>query len=291
MCTNKVSVLREYYFISNDECMNAERVRNFEGNSVKVNLKRRESGTGQIVNVTYDRQHKLNSLNSDGIDALSSAFDLLAGDSDVRAIILTGAGSKSFIGGADIGELSGLNPETARLFISSLHDLFVKIREFPVPVVAQIDGYALGAGMELAAACDIRVGSENAIFGMPEVRVGVPSVIEAALLPRLIGWGRSNYLVYTGENIDGKTAHEWGFLEQIVSSDRLADEANRITDAIASSGPLAIRSQKRLIRQWEVLPLEQAIDAGIDSFGSAYETDEPKRMMQPFLDRKVTKDT
>jgi enoyl-CoA hydratase/carnithine racemase len=97
--------------------------------------------------------------------------------------------------------------------------------------------------------------------------------------------------VYTGENINGKTAHEWGFLEQIVNSDQLADETNRITDAIASSGPLAIRSQKHLIRQWEVFPLEQAIVAGIDSFGSAYETDEPKRMMQPFLDRKVTKDT
>ena len=258
---------------------------------MKVDVKRRDSGTGQIVYVTYDRQDKLNALNSDGINALSSSFESLSNDPDVRAAILTGAGSKAFIGGADITELSNLNPQTAKIFIGSLHDLFVRVREFPVPVIAQIEGYALGAGMELAAACDLRIGSENAIFGMPEVRVGVPSVIEAALLPRLIGWGRSNYLVYTGENINGKTAHEWGFLEQIVSSDRLADETNRITDAIASSGPLAIRSQKHLIRQWEVLPLEQAIVAGIDSFGSAYETDEPKRMMQPFLDRKVTKDT
>jgi enoyl-CoA hydratase len=257
---------------------------------MKVDVKRRDSGTGQIVYVTYDRQDKLNALNSDGIDALSSSFESLSNDPDVRAVILTGAGSKAFIGGADITELSNLNPQTAKVFISSLHDLFVKVREFPVPVVAQIEGYALGAGMELAAACDLRIGSENAIFGMPEVRVGVPSVIEAALLPRLVGWGRSNYLVFTGENIDGKTAYLWGFLEQIVSPNRLADETNRAADAIASSGPIAIRSQKHLTRQWEILPLEHGIQAGIDSFASAYETDEPKTMMQPFLERKNTKD-
>lgn len=257
---------------------------------MKVDVKRRNSGTGQIVYVTYDRQDKLNALNSDGIDALSSSFDSLSNDPDVRAVILTGAGSKAFIGGADITELSNLNPQTAKVFISSLHDLFVRVREFPVPVIAQIEGYALGAGMELAAACDLRIGAENAMFGMPEVRVGVPSVIEAALLPRLIGWGKSNYLVFTGENIDGKTAYDWGFLEQLVSPDRLTEETDRIADAIANSGPFAIRSQKKLTQQWEVLPLEESIEAGIDSFANAYDTDEPKTMMQPFFERKNTKD-
>lgn len=256
---------------------------------MKVDVKRRNSGTGQIVYVTYDRQDKLNALNSDGIDALSSSFDSLSNDPDVRAVILTGAGSKAFIGGADITELSNLNPQTAKVFISSLHDLFVRVREFPVPVIAQIEGYALGAGMELAAACDLRIGAENAMFGMPEVRVGVPSVIEAALLPRLIGWGKSNYLVFTGENIDGKTAYDWGFLEQLVSPDRLTEETDRIADAIANSGPFAIRSQKKLTQQWEVLPLEESIEAGIDSFANAYDTDEPKTMMQPFFERKNTK--
>ena len=257
---------------------------------MKVDVKRRNSGTGQIVYVTYDRQDKLNALNSDGIDVLSSSFDSLSNDPDVRSVILTGAGSKAFIGGADITELSNLNPQTAKVFISSLHDLFVRVREFPVPVIAQIEGYALGAGMELAAACDLRIGAENAMFGMPEVRVGVPSVIEAALLPRLIGWGKSNYLVFTGENIDGKTAYDWGFLEQLVSPDRLTEETDRIADAIANSGPFAIRSQKKLTQQWEVLPLEESIEAGIDSFANAYDTDEPKTMMQPFFERKNTKD-
>ena len=115
---------------------------------MKVDVKRRDSGTGQIVYVTYDRQDKLNALNSDGIDALSLSFDSLSNDPDVRAVILTGAGSKAFIGGADITELINLNPQTAKVFISSLHDLFVRVREFPVPVIAQIEGYALGAGME-----------------------------------------------------------------------------------------------------------------------------------------------
>ncbi len=258
---------------------------------MKVNVETRNSGTGQIVNVTYDRQDKLNALSSDGIYELSASFDSLAGDSGIRAVILAGAGSKAFMGGADIVELSNMNPQTARTFISSLHDLFMAVRNFPVPVIAQIDGYALGAGMELAAACDLRIGSENATFGMPEVRVGVPSVIEAALLPRLMGWGKSNYLIFTGENIDAKTAYNWGFLEQLVPCDQLTQESDRIAEAIASSGSIAIRSQKRLIRQWEKLPLEESINAGIDSFADAYKTDEPRTMMRPFFERKNSGDS
>ena len=142
--------------------------------------------------------------------------------------------------------------------------------------------------MELAAACDLRIASNTAIFGMPEVKVGVPSVIEAALLPRLVGWGRANYLVLTGENIDAQTAYDWGFLEGLVPPEQLTQESIRIADAIANSGPIAVRSQKELIRQWEILPLEDGIHSSIDTFSDAYKSNEPKIMMEPFFKRKNT---
>lgn len=253
---------------------------------MSVSIDRRASGTGEIVTITYDRQAKLNSLDGAGIAALSDAFRGLANDRDMRAVVLTGAGAKSFVGGADVNELNALNPETGRAFITALHELFVLIRELPVPVIARVNGYCLGAGMEMAAACDLRVASENAVFGMPEVKVGIPSVIEAALLPRLVGWGRANYLVLTAENIDAPTARDWGFLESLTAAGDLDVEVARIADAIAAAGPLAVRSQKALVSQWERLPLDDAINAGIDSLSDAFKTDEPQRMMKPFLERK-----
>jgi enoyl-CoA hydratase len=250
-----------------------------------VTVDRRASGTGDIVTVTYDRRDKLNALNAAGIAALSDTFKALADDQDMRVVVLTGAGPKSFVGGADINELKDLDADSGRAFISSLHDLFVLIRELAVPVLARVNGYSLGAGMELAAACDLRVASDNAVFGMPEVRVGIPSVIEAALLPRLVGWGRSNYLVLTAENIDAATAYEWGFLESLVPAADLDAEVGRVAGAIAASGPLAVRSQKALVRDWERLPLEDGIKAGIDALSDAFKTDEPQRMMKPFFER------
>jgi enoyl-CoA hydratase len=250
-----------------------------------VTTDRRASGTGEIITITYDRQAKLNSLDSAGIAAVADAFKALADDDGIRAVVLTGAGPKAFFGGADINELNGLNADSGRAFITALHDLFVLIRELPVPVIARVNGFCLGAGMEMAAACDLRVASDNAVFGMPEVRVGIPSVIEAALLPRLVGWGRSNYLVLTAQNINAATAYEWGFLESVAPAASLDAEIDRIASAIAASGPRAVRSQKALVRQWERLPLEDGIEAGIDALSDAFGTDEPKRMMKPFFER------
>jgi enoyl-CoA hydratase/carnithine racemase len=253
---------------------------------MNIDVQKNNSESGEIVTITYDRQEKLNALNSVGIQELTNAFVSIADDFNVRVVIFTGSGSKSFIGGADINELSNLNENTARNFITSLHELFVLIRHCPVPVIARINGYCLGAGMELAAACDLRIASNNTIFGMPEVKVGIPSVIEAALLPRLVGWGRSNYLVLTGENINARTAYDWGFLESVTEQDQLDIETDRFVDAIVKSAPLAVREQKRLVRQWEVLPVNAAIEVGIDSLANAYRTNEPRYSMQPFLDRK-----
>ena len=257
-----------------------------EGTVVQVHSENTLSGSGSFVTITYDREEKLNALNAEGIYELSRSFDAIVDDPTIRAVILTGAGQKAFVGGADIHELRNLNTETARTFITSLHGLFTKIRNFPVPVIAEINGYALGAGMELAAACDVRIASTTSIFGMPEVKVGVPSVIEAALLPRLIGWGRANYLVLTGENIGAQTAYEWGFLETLMSPEKLKQESLRIAEVIANAGAIAVRSQKELIHKWEILSLEEGIHSSIDAFSDAYKSNEPEVMMEPFLKRK-----
>jgi len=147
-----------------------------------------------------------------------------------------------------------------------------------VPVIARIDGYALGAGLELAAACDLRVASERAIFGMPEVRVGIPSVVEAALLPGLIGHGRARRLLLTGETIGAAEALAWGLVDAVAPPEDLDAAVERFTVAILAGGPHAIRLQKALIREWEDLPTSAAVERGIDAFAAAYATDEPRRM-------------
>lgn len=153
-------------------------------------------------------------------------------------------------------------------------------------MIARVNGYALGAGLEVAAACDLRIASSNAVFGMPEVKVGIPSVVEAALLPGLIGWGRTRELLLFGENIDARTALAWGLVEQVVEPGELDAAVDARLDALMTAGPQAVRLQKKLIRDWENMTLDQAVRAGIESFKQAYATDEPARMMAAFAKRK-----
>lgn len=245
-------------------------------------------GSGErVARVIVSRLDKLNTLTPDHIKGLSEAFANLANDDELRVVVLTGDGDRAFIGGADLETLGGLTPETGRAFITSLHLVCTAIRAFPVPVIARIRGYCLGAGLEVAAACDMRVAADDAVFGMPEVKVGVPSVIEAALLPQLVGWGKTREIVFTGENFDAEEALRIGFIEKLVTAGQLDQAVQSWVTSICTAGPLSIRSQKALIRKWESLPLEQAIDAGIDSLSDAYKTDEPARYVQAFFDRKA----
>ena len=251
-----------------------------------VEIGREERGTGCVVTITWENSAKINIVGSEGIEALTGAITALEVDDSVRAVILRGAGHKAFIGGADINEMAACDADSAEAFISRLHGLMKAIRECRVPVIAAIDGYCLGAGMEVAAACDMRIAGENAKFGMPEVKVGIPSVIEAALLPRLIGWGKASYLIYTGATIDVRTARDWGFIERMVTSESLFEIADEMASEIAKAGPAAIRIQKQLLKVWEEESLEEGIEAGIEAFAAAYETGEPQAMMQAFLASK-----
>lgn len=240
---------------------------------------------GRIATVTIDNPAKLNILDPAGIAALKRTLDGLAADEALRVVVLRGAGNRAFIGGADIRAMTALGPESARSFITEFHRACASIRRLPVPAIARIEGYALGAGLEIAASCDLRIAADNAKFGMPEVKVGIPSVIEAALLPRLVGWGRARRLLYTGEIIDAGTAERWGLVERVVAADGLDAGVEEWVAAILAAAPRAIRLQKALIGEWEERRLGEAIERGIDAFAEAYTTPEPAKRMAEFLQK------
>ena len=238
---------------------------------------------GRVARLTVDHPGKLNILNRALMEELGDKVEQLAADDGLRALVLTGAGERAFIGGADIRDMAVLDRDGAAPFITALHRACDALRRLPVPVIARIHGYALGAGLEVAAACDLRIASEHARFGMPEVKVGIPSVIEAALLPSLIGWGRTRRLLLTAETIDAREAERWGLVQWCVPAAQLDAAVDELLDALFACGPAAIRLQKRLIREWEELPMSQAIERGIACFAEAFAGDEPQRKMGAFL--------
>lgn len=241
---------------------------------------------GHIATVCHDNTARLNVIDSEDAEALSAAIRRVGENPDVRVIVLRGAGQRAFIGGADIREMVDLTPETSRPFIASIQGVCAAIRGALVPVVARLSGYCLGAGLEIAASCDLRVADTTAKFAMPEVQVGIPSVIEAVLLPRLVGWGRASRLVYTGETIGADRAHDWGLVDSLAPEGGLdgaiADTVNRI----CAAGPVAIRVQKALMHDWEELPLSEAVERSIDSFAEGFASGEARERMQAFLDRE-----
>jgi enoyl-CoA hydratase len=241
---------------------------------------------GEVARITWRNAARLNVLDRDGMEALTAAIRALMPHRALRAVVLRGEGEKAFIGGADIRAMVGLDPTTARGFITALHRVCAAIRALHAPVIARMAGYTLGAGLEIAAACDLRVAAEDARMGMPEVRIGIPSVIEAALLPSLIGWGRTRRLLLTGEMVEAPTALIWGLVEEVVPAWELDAAIERLLDAILAGAPEAVRAQKRLIRDWEEATTAEATARGIDAFAAAWTSDEPVRRMEQFLGRR-----
>lgn len=241
---------------------------------------------GGVARITLDNPAKLNALNAATIEALGATMRALSADPKLRAVVLTGAGEKAFSGGVDVHELGAATRDTARAAITRLHHCITAVRECPVPVIARVNGYCIGGALELAAACDLRIAADHARFGMPEVRLGIPSVIEAALLPRLMGAGRARWLLLTGELIDAAEALRWGLVERVVNAATLDTEVDHTLDAILAGGAEAMRAQKRLNTAYEELPLAEAIRLSIDEFERAYGTGEPQRLMAGYLRRR-----
>jgi enoyl-CoA hydratase/carnithine racemase len=178
--------------------------------------------------------------------------------------------------------LRGLDAASAREFISLIHEACAALRACPVPVVARINGWCIGGALEIAAACDLRIAADTARFSMPEVRLGIPSVVEAALLPRLVGAGRARWLVMTGEAIDAETALAWGLVERISPAKNLDSETDKTLDQILAGGSEAMRAQKRLCKLWEEAPLAESVRVSIDEFSRSYESGEPRRRIDAF---------
>lgn len=252
-----------------------------------VHVKISEDGGPRIATVVVDNQKKLNCLGTPRVVALREIFERLAQDDRLRAVVLTGAGDRAFIGGADLDELGGLCADSARLYITRLHKACRAIRDCPVPVIARVNGFCLGAGLEVAASADMRVASRNAVFGMPEVHMGLPSVIEAALLPGLIGWGRTREILLTGETFGADAALSMGFVQKVVPPSELDMAVTHWIELIARATPAAVRSQKALMNRWERVSVEEGVMAGIDALSDAYKTGEPQAAIGAFFAAKA----
>ena len=242
-----------------------------------------------VVRVVIDHAAKSNALTSALLDEFYAVLEELSIEPVPRVLVLTGAGDKAFVGGAYIDEMATLDEVSARAFIIRVHRACDALRRFPAPVIARVQGVALGAGLELAACCDIRIAAEEAEFGMPEVKLGIPSVVEAALLPRLIGAGRARWLLLTGNSIGARQALDWGLVEQVVPREALDMAVEGAVKALLANGPAALRAQKLLIKQWEEEPLPAGIAAGIDAFAASYAGSEPHERMAAFLAGKRRK--
>jgi len=239
---------------------------------------------GGVVQCTLDRP-PLNLFEPGLIAALRSTFQTLAADESVRVAVLTGAG-RAFTAGMDVHVLRDLDSANATALITSLHDAIDAVHRAPFPVIAAVNGASLGAGFELALACDLRIAASGAIFGLPEVRVGVPSVIQAALLPPLIGPGRAAELLLTGANVGAAEALAWGLVNRVVEREGLEAAVDEMAERIVACAPTAVRLQKALIVRWRESDLTTAVRAGIAAFGASYATGEPREGARAFLEKR-----
>jgi len=239
---------------------------------------------GAAVWCTLDRP-PLNLFEPTLIRAVRESFDALAADRSTRLVVVVGAG-RAFTAGMDVRVLRDLDVGRARELITTLHDAIAVVHRAPFPVIAAVNGPCLGAGFELALACDLRVAAASASFGLPEVRVGVPSVIQAALLPPVVGPGRAAEMLLTGAPISAATALDWGLVNRVVPDDRLRPAAEELAAAILAAGPEAIRLQKELIVRWRESDLPTAVRHGINAFAAAYATGEPLEGMSAYLEKR-----
>lgn len=244
-----------------------------------VDLDIAQTARGSIAHLRLNHPERRNAIGPAVIAALTARAQDLAMREDVRMVVLRGTAG-IFAAGANVKVMRSLDSDGARAFISSLHASIDAVRNLPMPVIAVLEGHCYGAAMELAAACDMRLASADLQSGMPEVRVGIPSVIEACLLPRLIGWGRTSELLLTGRSIDAEEARAIGFVERVAEPGRIDAALQGWVDDILASAPAAVRAQKAVMRGWEQDD-RSGIAASIDAFAAAYLTGEPTAYMAP----------
>ena len=246
-------------------------------------LKYEEEGDISILYI--DNQKSLNALNTQVLDELDQL--LFSIDTNkIRALIITGAGEKSFVAGADISEMISFKKELAKDFSKRGNDIFRKLETFPIPIIAAINGYALGGGLEIALSCDIRICSENAIFGQPEVSLGItPGFGGTQRLARTIGIGMAKQLIYTGKNINAEEALKIGLVNSIYPQNELLNEAKKLASSIAKNSPIAVKNCKKAINEGIEVNIEKGIEIEEELFGECFETSEQLERMKSFLEK------
>lgn len=251
---------------------------------VKVDIAER------VALLTIDRQEKLNALNSEVLDELLSALEQVSRDEQAGVIIVTGAGPKAFVAGADIGELAGLSPAAGRAHALKGQAVFRKLETLGKPVIAAINGFALGGGCELALACTMRVASENARFGQPEVKLGLlPGFGGSQRLPRLVGEGRAMEICLTGEPIDAQEAYRIGLVNKVVPVGEAVAGARQIAKKILGSGPVAVAHTMEAIHHGLDLPLAEGLFLEATLFGLCASTSDMKEGTLAFLEKRPAK--
>ncbi len=239
--------------------------------------------------ITINREKALNALNSQVLEELNEAFDSVDRN-EIRCIILTGAGEKSFVAGADIGEMSNLSKSEGEAFGKKGNDLFRKIETFPLPVIAAVNGFALGGGCEISMSCDIRICSDNAVFGQPEVGLGItPGFGGTQRLARLVSPGMAKQLIYTARNIKADEAYRIGLVNKVVSQEELMPEALKMASGIAANAPIAVRNCKKAINEGLQVDMDKAIVIEEKLFGDCFETEDQRAGMANFLEKDKEK--
>lgn len=241
---------------------------------------------GAVAIVTLNRPDRLNVLNSAMIGEATRTIADLDADDGPKVVLLRGAG-RAFVAGADVREMRDLDAATARDFITRLHGLFSTIAGVDALVVAVVNGPALGAGCELVATCDLRIAAESATFGMPEVRVGMPSVIEAALLVPLIGLGRAQHLVYTGDVLRARAAQQIGLVNEVVADTELTAASLHLARRLVGYSRVALQLQKSLVRRWYYNEaFDRAVKLGIDTYAQAFAVPDARDAIDAFLAKR-----
>ena len=240
---------------------------------------------GNIGIITINRPKALNALNSQVLDELDKTLDNINTEK-IYSLIITGEGEKSFVAGADISEMSTLSKKEGKEFGKKGNDLFRKIETFPIPIIAAINGFALGGGCEIAMSCDIRICSDNAIFGQPEVSLGItPGFGGTQRLARLVGIGMAKQMIYTGKNIKSDEAYRIGLVNAIYPQNELLTEAKKIANEIAKNAPIAVKNAKKAINEGMQVDIDKAIEIEENLFGDCFGTDDQRKRMDNFLNK------
>ena len=241
---------------------------------------------GQVGILTINRPEALNALNDQVIAQLGETLDGIDTDA-VRCVIVTGSGAKAFVAGADIAQMSGLTKTEGTAFGKLGNDVFRKLETLPIPTIAAVNGFALGGGCELAMSCDIRLASENAVFGQPEVGLGItPGFGGTQRMARLIGPGKAKELIYTARNIKAPEALACGLVQAVYPAEQLMAEAEKMASRIAGNAPIAVRACKKAINDGLQVDIDRAVEIEEGLFGSCFETEDQKSAMAAFLEKR-----